>query len=959
MLRIIQLKSVKLAKQYFSNSLQHGDYYVKGSSQERSGVWGGSLAKELGLTGQVTKGQFVQMCENINPVTGEKLTLRSRANRTPGYDLNFHVPKSVSIVHALTLHKEAIEQAFQDSVQVALEELEQVMATRVRKGNVYEDRTTSNMAWAEFVHYTARPVDGIPDPHLHAHYIGFNATKDQTEGVIKAGKFTTIKEQAPLFEAVFHRTLQDKLVELGFGIRTKGKYWEIDKVSEAMIGRFSRRKELIDTVAKEQGIRTDRIKDTLGAKTRQHKAQDYTMDELKSLWSLQLASKEKAGLTKLTQEVSKPVHKTPAQALDFAINHHLERQSVVRADLLLATALRYGSGVTLQGLRAELGGRQSVLQASYNGRSYVTTSQVLKEEQDLLGLITSGQGKQKPLMANFTDLANTILTDEQQKAVHHVLNSKDSVISIQGGAGTGKTTLMTETVQQIQQTGKRVFAFAPSSEASKGVLRSEGFDNADTVAQLLQNTDLQNQLKNQILWIDEAGLLSIADYTKALEIARQQNARVIVTGDVRQHSAVSRGQAHRLLQEHKALNPATLTQIQRQKDPEYKKAVQLMSEGKTAESFTALEAMGAVREITDSNTRYQQIALDYVQAIKNQQSVLLVAPTHKEGLQTIAPIRSQMRQQGLITGKEYNVTTRVKKDLTQAQKLQPQSYEHGQVIRFHRDTEIFQKGLDYSIEQITDTGLKLKNGQLSSWLPLSNHKDFGVFEPQQIQLATGDQVRFNENGKDDEGVNYHNGNLGRVLSVQAQKIQITLENGYRLSLNSSELPLTSGYYSTSYSSQGKTVDRVILAQFQDALPATNQKQWYVSISRGRDSIGVYTDNTEALKQAIDRTGDSLFASDLFANIEEVPKGQNSMTQEQLDTKLTALKNRMQKQKNTINQPIKEPIQEPKPPTQLELLHRVFKVAGIKPSKDDLLTRKDWELEKERELDRERDRDFER
>ena len=460
-------------------------------------------------------------------------------------------------------------------------------------------------------------------------------------------------------------------------------------------------------------------------------------------------------------------------------------------------------------------------------------------------------------------------------------------------------------------------------------------------------------MKDQILWIDEAGLLSVSDYTQALQIARQQNARVIVTGDIRQHAAVSRGQAHRLLQEHKALNPATLSQIQRQRDPEYKKAVQLMSEGNTIESFEVIEDMGAIHEIADANTRYQQIAVDYVEALKNQQSVLLVAPTHKEGAEAIAPIRSQMRQQGFITGEDYNVTTRVKKDLTQAQKLQPHTYESGQLIRFHRDTEKYQKGVDYSIEQITDTAIKIKNGQLTSWLPLSDYKDFTVFEPQQMQLATGDQVRLSENGIDQEGVNYHNGNLGRVLSLQGQKIQIALENGKKLSLNASGVPFTSGYYSTSYSSQGKTVDRVILAQSQYALPATNQKQWYVSISRGRESIGVYTDDTQALKQAINRTGDNLFASDLFAKTEEILKGQDNMTPEQSENKLVALKDRMQQLKSLSNEPIQEPVTKPKQPSQLDLLHRAFKVAGIKPAKQGLETPKDRELEKERERDFER------
>jgi ATP-dependent exoDNAse (exonuclease V) alpha subunit len=46
--------------------------------------------------------------------------------------------------------------------------------------------------------------------------------------------------------------------------------------------------------------------------------------------------------------------------------------------------------------------------------------------------------------------------------------------------------------------------------------------------------------------------------------------------------------------------------------------------------------------------------------------------------------------------------------------------------------------------------------------------------------------------------------------------------------------MTLGYVDTSYSSQGMTVDRVFIDAGNESLPATNQHQWYVSASRGRE-----------------------------------------------------------------------------------------------------------------------------
>jgi hypothetical protein len=66
------------------------------------------------------------------------------------------------------------------------------------------------------------------------------------------------------------------------------------------------------------------------------------------------------------------------------------------------------------------------------------------------------------------------------------------------------------------------------------------------------------------------------------------------------------------------------------------------------------------------------------------------------------------------------------------------------------------------------------------------------------------------------------------------------------------------YAVTSYGSQGKTVDYVL---FSDSTikAATNAQQWYVSISRGRRGIRIFTPDKEQLRENIRRTGHRLLA----------------------------------------------------------------------------------------------------
>ena len=139
-------------------------------------------------------------------------------------------------------------------------------------------------------------------------------------------------------------------------------------------------------------------------------------------------------------------------------------------------------------------------------------------------------------------------SEEHSKAVRHVLGSKDFVISFKGPAGAGKTQLMTEAVMAIEAlSGKRVLVLAPSS-ASVEVLRAQGFTNAETLQQFQVSSNLQEQIKGQVVWVDEAGFLSIRQMLELQEFALHHNCRLILTGDTKQHHSVQWGDALRILE---------------------------------------------------------------------------------------------------------------------------------------------------------------------------------------------------------------------------------------------------------------------------------------------------------------------------------------------------------------------------------------------------------------------------
>ncbi len=869
MLRIVASVSAGQAKQYYTQGLSREDYYSEG--QEVIGQWQGLGAERLGLHGRVDQRSFDALADNLKPRSDESLTPRTKENRRVGYDFNFHCPKSVSVVYEQN-RDERIFGAFKMSVTETMRELEADMKTRVRVQGQDGERNTGNMVWAEFHHFTARPVKGIPDPHLHAHCFAFNATWDSVEQRWKAGQFGDSKRDAPYYEAAFHVRFAKRLSEMGYGIERTEKGWEIAGVSHSVLEKFSLRTKQIEALAAERGIMSAKEKDMLAALSRENKRHGITREQLREVWNGRLTADEKNSLARIKPDPQKISTSgvTGKQAMDYAVAHSYERASVVTDRELLREALRYGVGsVEVGQIRRQLL-RDEFVHKESNGRQWFTTKQILSEERRLLDFVRDGRGDCLPLNSKDYQIQNPQLrgaeAKEQREAVLHVLRSRDRVIAVRGGAGTGKTTMLKEAVAGIESAGHKVFAFAPSAEASRGVLRSEGFANATTVAALLHSRQMQDKIGNGVLLIDEAGLLSSPQLKQVVELAQQKNCRVILSGDTAQHSAVERGDALRLLEHHAALQAVEITKIRRQLDPTYREAVNALRHGHVVAGFAGLDKLGAVQEVP-ADERYQRLAADYLQAVKDGKSALVVSPTHAEGGRVTETIRGELKNLKKLGATEREFVQLKNLRWTEAQRAEARNYEPGLVVQFHQNTAGFKRG-----EKVVVTGRKenqifVKRPDGSpSYLTVgvgesgrSPAPSFNVYEAGKLPLAPGERIRITQNGQTKDAHRVNNGELRSVRKFTAEG-NIVLDNGWVLDKNFGNL--AHGYYVTSHSSQGKTIQRLFVAECEASLPAASREQFYVSASRGVEAIKIYTDNKNALMDAVAVSGERPAATDL-------------------------------------------------------------------------------------------------
>ena len=147
-------------------------------------------------------------------------------------------------------------------------------------------------------------------------------------------------------------------------------------------------------------------------------------------------------------------------------------------------------------------------------------------------------------------------------------------------------------------------------------------------------------------------------------------------------------------------------------------------------------------------------------------------------------------------------------------------------------------------------------------MPLEKSRAFDVFEADTVAVAAGDRIRITRNGmaasrgpsgrKQElrNGAIYEiggftdNGDLRVVHRDPKGKITSQVVIGQEFG------NVTHGYCVTSHASQGKTVDRVLIAQGSESFPASSREQFYVSVSRGREDVVIYTDDKERLRDRV-------------------------------------------------------------------------------------------------------------
>jgi len=852
MFTAVAQKNLGDAENYFDEHLSQNDYYAAG--EIRPGQWIGAGAERLGLKSEVTREQFHALCENQNPNDGERLTQRQlkEGQRRVFYDFTCSAPKSVSVL-AVTLADERLVTAHEEATRIAFRELETFAATRVRKQGGQKDRTTGNLAAAAFTHTSSRALD----PQLHTHFTVFNATFDDSERAWKALQAGGMYDAIRYGTAVYRNELATRVQQIGYRIQPSKHGFQIEGVSDEVLKRFSKRAEQRDAVVKE-------LEQKLGRKlsnnaislavhqSRAEKVKGISTAAVRERQLAQLQPDELQALKKLSASVQ-PVRPTSVfepenQALNHAVAHVFERKSVVPEHELLNVALSQRLGeVDLPALKAAVKYSPDLVKTE---RGF-STRQILATELDLIQTVNTGCDAVAPLHPGYQPAA--WLGEDQQRAIYHVLRTSDRITGLRGLAGTGKTTALRELVAACKEARVEPLFCAPTAAATE-VLRTEGFEAVTLQSLLLTKPALSAR---QLVVLDEAGAVGMDDMKRLFDLAR--DARVVLSGDTGQHASVARGDALRILENHSDFQSGQLTRIRRQRKVEYRRAVELAAQKNTNEAFAQLERMGVVAEFSGDQL-HGEAAQSYVKALKQNQSVLLVAPTWNEIEAVTEKVRAALKTSGRLAGDEKEFQVFDSLSWTEAQKQDARQYRPGLAIRFHRQKTGFAKNETVAVVAVENDALKVQRADGSeSIFPLGQGSAlFDVGEKRKLKVAAGDKLLLQSNWQK----KFINGELVEVRAIQGDSV--VLADGRVISAD--YRTFTHGYAVTSHAAQGKTVDEVLVVASSRSLPAINQQQFYVSISRGRDACRVFTDDVEMLRSHVTRSGARLAAVEVVPRV---------------------------------------------------------------------------------------------
>jgi conjugative relaxase-like TrwC/TraI family protein len=848
-----------------SESKGQKHYYSDGEAKSESeemtqAVWFGKDAERLNLRGHGLQSDFEQIFDGYIPGTTDRIRgekPREDHQENCIYDVVLSCKKSVSM--QIHLGKdERLYKAYQETVLEIAELIERDYAqARIQVNGDRRIVQTEGIIALMIPHHTSRELD----MNVHTHLAIANGT------YCEDGKWRSLLDRgfshAYYMGDYFSVRMAARVQALGYEIRetvTEEGHpsWELAGYTDEQIKVFSKRSE--NAKVKEL-VAAGVSRDEALLRTRKAKNAEETLEEAQGRWQVEADAFEIEAITPLDRPAKPKLRATAEQILESAIRHYGNRSNHFTRDQIREYAFKLNRTFTVTDLDRAIASHPELIDyGKLRGVDeligHFTTAQAVEREIRTIKAWMQGQGQATPILDRLTAslaLENIQLKTGQRSAIIGVLASDNQHQIIHGLSGVGKTTALRQLKMLTDRQQVEVMGFAPSIDAAKKLSKQLGIET-HTVQSLVKSKRFELK-PNQLLIIDEAGMVSAEMLDVVMQKANAAGARVLLVGDTGQNQAIEAGSPMRSLMKHGA-EVHHIAEIIRQQNSIQRQAVELIAKGRGLDALSLLNEHDYINPVEDRGQRVSALAQEFLALSPEEQlNTLIVAGTNAEKDAITAEIRAGLKAEGRL-GESRTVTQLRDRALTPEEARQIAYYRVGDYIKFSRnykrisardyDRNWLQKNVPYQVvgKEENELIVATAGGRRFRVNP-SLMKDKQVFEGHEFDIAVGDSLRWTSSNQEKGQIN---GKTFKIAALDGNVATILTDDGLRQLDLSEALAVDYTLTSTSYRAQGSDRYRVFVCATND--PTSNREPFYVSISRQIKFLKIWTDDYDGLKRRV-------------------------------------------------------------------------------------------------------------
>lgn len=605
------------------------------------------------------------------------------------------------------------------------------------------------------------------------------------------------------------------------------------------------------------------------------------------------------------------------QAVNLAIPRAQQGQVYLSEIALLSEAVK--SGQPLADVRTEIArqvnsGELIQLDSVSGVGNRVLVPRVAYEmEKSIIRHIAEGKDAVQPLMALTPASVLAGLTAGQREATRTVLENTDRFMAIQGYAGVGKTTQFRAVMGALNTLSEsvrpQVIGLGPTHRAVHE-MREAGVE-ARTLASFLSETRQAIQagetpdFRNVLFLTDESSMVGNRDMAELYQLVAAGGGRMVSSGDTAQLQAVSTGQPFRLVQQRSAIDTVVMQEIVRQ-TPALRPAIESIIAGQVETSLRQVDDVSPLQvprqegawvpeksvmeirapkkgqkqdtpaavEQTPTAEQLSLVRTDIIEAIRDdwmgrtpevQQQTLVVAELNADRHAINAAIHAARHEKG-DTGAEERTFT-----VLEPLRVPDNALRAAETFAEYTGAVAMMNERYWTVADVNpqDGVVTLRNTDGESVLisPQQNTaQDISLFTHRELTLSQGDRVRFT---RSDTDRGYVANSLWEVAGF-TQEGAICFRQGEQEKIvdpqsMTGDRHIDLAYALTVYGVQGAS------ERFAIALTGTeggrkrmaSLESTYVTLSRAKEHIQVYTDNLEDWQQQVRQSDGGKTAHDLL------------------------------------------------------------------------------------------------